>query len=288
MSSPATAIWSTGSSAAAACRSSKRGTSASVSGSTSAHSSSMPTVRSWEASKTSYAAWRSIRSGQVEVERVQEVDRGAGGVHGHLGRHLQQGFGVVEDDLDPGVHQAVGQLLGGGGGHGEDADDDVLLLDHLLELVGMADGGRPDALADLRVVGVEDGHDAEAVVGEDVRRGDRLAEVAGPEQRDVVLAAGAEDLADLRDQRVDVVAHAALAELAEAGEVAADLGRVDVGVFRELLRGDRLLAHLAGLGEHLEVARQARGHAERETVGERAEPAVALLGDVAEAHRVPR
>ena len=109
------------------------------------------------------------------------------------------------------------------------------------------------------------------------RRGDRLAEVAGAEQRDVVLAAGAQDLADLRDQRVDVVAHAALAELAEAGEVAPDLRRVHVRVLGELLRGDRLLAHLAGLREHLQIARQAGGHAEREAVGEGPEAAVALL-----------
>src|ERR671932_648057 len=98
-----------------------------------------------------------------------------------------------------------------------------------------------------------------AVVGEDVARGDRAAEVARAEQRDVVLAARAQDLADLRDERVDVVAHPALAELAEAGEVAADLRRVHVRVLGELLRGDRLLAHLARLGQHLQVARQARG-----------------------------
>ena len=97
-----------------------------------------------------------------------------------------------------------------------------------------------------------------------VRAGDRLAEVAGAEEGDVVLARGAQDLADLADQRVDVVADAALAELAEAGEVAADLGRVDVRVLGELLRGDRLAAHLAGLGQHLQVAREARGDAERE------------------------
>ena len=66
------------------------------------------------------------------------------------------------------------------------------------------------------------------------------------------------------DQRVDVVADAALAELAEAGEVAADLGRVDVGVLGELLRGDRLPAHLARLGQHLQVAREARRDAQRE------------------------
>ena len=66
------------------------------------------------------------------------------------------------------------------------------------------------------------------------------------------------------DQRVDVVADAALAELAEAGEVAADLGRVDVRVLGEFLRGDRLAAHLARLGQHLQVAREARRDAERE------------------------
>ena len=122
----------------------------------------------------------------------------------------------------------------------------------------------PTCLPTTLRVDVEDRDDLEAVVGEDVRAGDRLAEVAGAEEGDVVLAGGAQDLADLRDQRVDVVADAALAELAEAGEVAADLGRVDVGVLGELLRGDRLPAHLAGLGQHLQVAREARRDAQRE------------------------
>ena len=137
-----------------------------------------------------------------------------------LRRHLQQRLGVVEDDLHSGVHELVGQRLCGGGGDREDADDDVLLLHDLAQLVRMPDVRVPDLLPDLVLVGVEDRDDAEAVVGEDVRRRDRLAEVAGAEQRDVVLARGAQDLADLRDERVDVVADAALAELAEAGEVA--------------------------------------------------------------------
>src|SRR5215211_6345395 len=104
------------------------------------------------------------------------------------------------------------------------------------------------------------------MVGEDVGARDCLAEVAGPEQRDVVLAGGAEDLADLADQRVDVVADATLAELAEAGKIAAYLGGVDVGVVRELLRGDRVLAHLPRLGEHLQVPGESRGHSQREPV----------------------
>src|SRR4029453_5136315 len=126
---------------------------------------------------------------------------------------------------------------------------DVLPLHGGLDLVRVPDLDAVDLLADLRAVAVEHRDDAEAVVGEDVRRGDRAAEVAGPEERDVVLPAGPQDLADLRDERVDVVADPALAELAEPGEVAADLRRVHVGVLGQLLRRDGLLAHLARLRE---------------------------------------
>ena len=134
---------------------------------------------------------------------------------GDLRRHLQQRLGVVEDDLHTGVDEVVRQRLGGGVRHRENADDDVLVLDDLLEVAHVAHGLVADLVADLARIGVEDRHDAKAVVGEDVRAGDRAAEMPGAEERDVVLAGGAQDLADLRDQRIDVVADAALAELAE-------------------------------------------------------------------------
>jgi len=73
------------------------------------------------------------------------------------------------------------------------------------------------------------------VLGEDRRARDRLAEPAGTDQRDVVLPLRPQDLADLAEQRVDVVTDTALAELAEGGQVAADLRRVDVRVGGELL-----------------------------------------------------
>ena len=136
----------------------------------------------------------------------------------------------------------------------------------LRQVADVAHGQFADRAADDARIAVEDGDDLEAVVGEDRGGGDRLAEVAGAEEGDVVLARGAEDLADLRDQRVDVVADPALAELAEPGEVAADLGRVDVGVLGELLRGDRLPAHLPRLGQHLQVAGKASGDAQREAL----------------------
>ena len=94
-----------------------------------------------------------------------------------------------------------------------------------------------------------------------------------PIERDVVLALRAQDLADLAEQRVDVVADPALAELAEAGEVAPDLRRVDVRVVGDLLRGDALLAHLLRLGQHLEIAGQPRRDADRQP-----SPLTPLLG----------
>src|SRR3954471_24342500 len=115
----------------------------------SANSSSMPTVPSTELSKVSRAVARSIIwSGQVEVERVEEVHGGARGVHRDLRRHVEQRLGVVEDDLHAVVDELVGQLLGGRRGDGEHADDDVLVLDDLAQLLGGADGGGPDAGAD--------------------------------------------------------------------------------------------------------------------------------------------
>src|SRR6187401_3435056 len=83
-------------------------------------------------------------------------------------------------------------------------------------------------------------------------------EATRADERDVVLPLCPQDLADLREQRIDRIPDTALAELAETGEVTADLRRVDVRVFGDLLRRDPLLPHLARLRQHLEVPTQAR------------------------------
>ena len=80
----------------------------------------------------------------------------------------------------------------------------------------VADRDAADRAADLVGVGVEDRGDVDPVLGEDRRARDRLAEAAGADEGDVVLPLRPQDLADLAEQRVDVVADAALAELAEA------------------------------------------------------------------------
>src|SRR6187551_2262554 len=171
-----------------------------------------------------------LRLSQVEVERVQKLDSGARRVHGHVTRSVQERLGVVEDDLDARADDIVGHALRLFRRGGEYGHDDVLLADGVLELAVVADDRVADGMADLVLIGVEGGGDVEAVVGEDRRARDRLAESAGTEERDVVLALRAEDLADLRDEAVDVVADAPLAELPERREVAPDLRRIDVRV----------------------------------------------------------
>ena len=50
---------------------------------------------------------------EVEVERVQELDRRARAVHDHVRRRLQERLGVVEDDVHAGLHELVGDALRG-------------------------------------------------------------------------------------------------------------------------------------------------------------------------------
>src|SRR5205814_8818100 len=98
------------------------------------------------------------------------------------------------------------------------------------------------------------------------RAADRLAGPPRPDEGDVVLALRAQDLADLAEQGVDVVADAPLAELPERGQVAPDLRRVDVRVVGDLLGRDPVLAHLLRLGQNLEVTAQPGGDADAEPI----------------------
>src|SRR5204863_4934633 len=109
--------------------------------------------------------------------------------------------------------------------------------------------------------------DVDPVLREDRRRRDRLAEAAGADERDVVLPLGSQDLADLAEEALDVVAHSALPELAEGRQVAPDLRRVDVRVVRDLLRRDAVLAHLLRLGQNLQVAAETGGDSDRHPLG---------------------
>ena len=86
--------------------------------------------------------------------------------------------------------------------------------------------------------GVEQRRDLEAFLAEPGIVGEREAEIAGAHDRDAQLAIEAENLAQVALQIADVVADAADAELAEVGEVLADLRGVQVELLGERLRRD--------------------------------------------------
>ena len=69
----------------------------------------------------------------MKVEGVQQVDGGVRGMDGDVLRDVEQRLGVVEQDLHAGVDQVIRRLLGVLGRDREDADDDVLLANGLLE-----------------------------------------------------------------------------------------------------------------------------------------------------------
>ena len=206
----------------------------------------------------------------MEIERVEELDGGVGGVHGDVARDVEECLRVVEDDLDARVDQVVRRLLGARRGNREHADDDVVLAHCLAQAPVGLHLEAADRPSRLLGVGVEDDGDVDPVLCEDRGARDRLAEPAGADECDVVLPLGAEDLPDLAEQRVDVVPHPALAELAEAGEVAADLRRVDVRVVRDLLGRDPVLAHLPGLSQDLQVPGETCCYTDREAIRQRA------------------
>ena len=106
-------------------------------------------------------------------------------------------------------------------------------------------------LADLLAQRVEERRDLEAFLAEARVVGEREAEIAGAHDRDAQLAIEAENLPQMALQIADVVADAADAELAEVGEVLANLRGVEMELLGERLRRDRADA---GFLEHVEAA----------------------------------
>ena len=146
--------------------------------------------------------------------------------------------GEVENSADAGGDEFVGDDLGGFSGDGHDGELDVLGGGDFGEVVHGFDGEFTEGVTGLVGVGVEDGGEAEAFAEEAAVGDEGAAEVTGADEEDVPDFVGAEDFAELGDEFFDAVADAGVAELAEVGEVFADLG---VGVAEgvaELFGGD--------------------------------------------------
>jgi hypothetical protein len=132
--------------------------------------------------------------------------------------------GEVEDSADAGGDEFVGDALRGFAGDAHDGEFDVLGGDDFGEIVHGFDGELAEGVTGFVGVGVENGGEAEAFAEEAAVGDEGAAEVTGADEEDVPDFVGAEDFAELGDELIDAVADAGVAELAEVGEVFADLG----------------------------------------------------------------
>src|SRR5215207_2153485 len=167
-----------------------------------------------------------LRLGQV-VERVHQLGGRVYTVDVYVGGYVKEDVGVVEDDADVGVDHQVGDLLGGGGGGCDDADDLLCFGDALRQLVYVLDDDVAHRAPDLLGVVVEDVVDDEAPLGEDGARRDGAPEVARTYQRDVVSLPQSEDVPHRLDEVVGLVAYPARAGEPDRVQVPPHLHRVD-------------------------------------------------------------
>ena len=110
-----------------------------------------------------------------------------------------------------------------------------------------------DGLAVPLVVGVEQGDDTEAAAAEAGVVGERVTEVADPDDDDRPVTGGAHLAGDLEAQVVHVVPDAAGAVATEVGEVLAQLGAVDAGRGGEVLARADPRARLGQGGQRPQV-----------------------------------
>src|SRR5215208_5925128 len=175
---------------------------------------------------------------------MHELGGGVYTVDVHLGGDVQEDVGVIEDHPDVGVDHQVGDFLGGGGRGGDDTDDLLGLGDALLEFVYVLDDDVANGASNLLRVVVEDVVDDETSLGEDGARRYGAAEVARPNQRDIVGLPEPEDVPHGLDDFIGMVRGPPSAREAYGVQVPAYLHRVYAGEVAELLAGDRVTAFL--------------------------------------------
>jgi hypothetical protein len=156
----------------------------------------------------------------------------------------------------------------------------LLLLDHAVQVVDVVDGQLAQHLADLAGVGVQEGGDPEAALGEAPVVGQGVAEVADPDDRHRPVLLQPELAADLVDQVLDVVADPPGAVGAEVGQVLADLGRVHPGGVGELVGGDPVGPPLGHVDQAAQVDGQAGDGRFRNTVSHGLPPPFLIVSRV--------
>ncbi len=161
------------------------------------------------------------------------------------------------DRLHPGVHQPVGDVLGGVGRSDDDRDVARLPLEVGLEVVDVPHHQAVPAGAHLLGVAVVYGRDVEAALAKAGILHQGAADATGPDDDDAIGAPQAEDVAQARGELAHRVAQSPLAEGAEEGQVLAHLGRGRGAAAGEVGGGDGGVALPVGVLEEPKVEREA-------------------------------
>lgn len=154
---------------------------------------------------------------------------------------------VVPESLDLTGHQAGGDISDLLLGAGDDGDIHLMLGAEVLQGIQSQHLDARHGAPHKSLARIEHGEDIHAPLFEHGLVDEAAAQVSRADDDGVEARSNAEDLADLGEEVVDVIAVALLTEAAEAVEILADLGGGDVHHGGQLARGD---AHLA-LGDQL-------------------------------------
>ena len=147
-------------------------------------------------------------------------------------------IGEVPEAADAKTDEPVSQRLRHALGHGEHRHVGVVVGHIFFQFVHGADGDAADVRADQGGGDIKGGVNAETDLVKVEVLQQRVAQVAGADDNELVAAVDAQNVADLGTQLRHVVAVALLAEFAEAAEILTDLGGRDVHFRTQRVGGD--------------------------------------------------
>ena len=156
----------------------------------------------------------------------------------HVVRHGDLHVGEVPEAADAQGYQTVGQRLRHVLGHRQHRHIGVMLGCVFLQLVHGADSDAVDLVADQGGGDVEGGVQVEAHLGKIKVLQQRVAQVAGADDDQLVVVVDAQNMADLRAKLCHIITVALLSELAKAAEILADLRGGDVHLIAQRVGGD--------------------------------------------------
>ncbi len=190
------------------------------------------------------------------VAQDLKLDREVDLANADASRHDKYHRGEIENARHACAHEAIGGVLGSAWRRRDDADVDPPGMHDLGEVLDVTNPHSTDHTADLGGLDVDDTGHRETPFAEASVAGERLTEVARPDDDDRPVVGETEFAPDLINEERDLVADTSRTVAAEVGEVLADLGGVDARKFGETFAADPLHLFVGLLDEDPQVYRK--------------------------------